>query len=59
MRHQCCGSTEEHYTGCPLMEIEEYCADNYHAVRYSLIEDRAYAIICTKCQEKIQQLEVK
>ena len=36
--------------------IEDNCLDSYHAVRYSLIEDRACATICSKCQEKIDRI---
>lgn len=56
-RHECCGSHEEHFGFCPLLEIEENCIASHHAVRYTLIEDRAYAIVCSECTTKIEELE--
>lgn len=58
-RYECCGSNEEHYTGCPMIEIEENCVANHHAVRYSFIESRPYNAICSKCLLKIERLDKK
>ena len=43
--------------GLDMIEaIEDNCLDSNHAVRYSLIEDRAYPTVCSKCQEKIDRI---
>ncbi len=37
-------------------DIEDDCIANHHAVRYALVEDRAYPIICSECRLKIQAI---
>ena len=38
-------------------KIEDACLDACHAVRYTIVEDRAVLVVCSKCQEKIDELE--
>lgn len=38
-------------------EIEDECLDNNHDIRLSVIEQRAYAVVCPECQAKIQAIE--
>lgn len=37
-------------------EIGDECLDNNHAVGMTLIEDRAYAVVCSECKAKIETL---
>jgi hypothetical protein len=35
-------------------EIEDECLENNHAVRLSIVEDRAVPIVCSECKQKME-----
>ena len=40
-------------------KIEDACLDANHAVRYTIVEDRAVLVVCSQCKDKIIELEEK